>query len=174
MTAEKSEAIRAEHAVGQDLASEVKAKLELEKEPKAIEMVQKLGSRLGRWVAGKERKFSFAVYKANEPNAFALPGGFVFISNSLCELCEWDVDELSFVLAHEMAHVIRGHAIERLVSNSAITLAAGALPTRNALSGWLVKVGVKFFERAYSRERELQADELGARLAVAAGFNEQG
>jgi predicted Zn-dependent protease len=35
-------------------------------------------------------------------------------------------------------------------------------------------VGVKFFERAYSRERELQADELGARLAVAAGFNEQG
>jgi predicted Zn-dependent protease len=174
MTAEQVEAIRAEYAVGRDLAYEVRARLELEKEPKERELIEEIGVRLSRFVANKERRFTFAVYKSKEPNAFALPGGFIFISNSLCALCAWDKDEVAFVLAHEMGHVIRGHAIERLVSNSAISIAAGALPARSALAGWLVKVGVNFFEKAYSRERELQADELGSRLAVAAGFNDQG
>jgi predicted Zn-dependent protease len=173
MTAEQAEAIRAEYAVGRDLAFGVKELLELEKEPESVELVKNLGHRLSRCVANKEHKFSFAVYRSKQPNAFALPGGFIFISHSLGQLCKWDKDELAFVLAHEMGHVIRGHAIERLVSNSAISIAAGALPARSALAGWLVKVGVNFFEKAYSRERELQADELGARLAVASGFNIQ-
>ncbi|MHC4131730.1 MAG: M48 family metallopeptidase [Planctomycetota bacterium] len=171
MTAEQVEAIRAEYAVGRDLAYEVKELLELEKESKPVELVKNLGRRLNRCVANKEHKFSFAVYRAKQPNAFALPGGFIFISHSLGQLCTWDEDELAFVLAHEMGHVIHGHAMERLMSNSAITFAADTLPARSALSGWLVKVGADFFEKAYSREREMQADELGARLSVAAGFN---
>ncbi|MHC5074840.1 MAG: M48 family metallopeptidase [Planctomycetota bacterium] len=171
MTAEQAEAICAEYAVGRDLALEVKERLELEEKPESVELIKNLGHRLSRCVANKEYKFSFAVYRAKEPNAFALPGGFIFISHSLGHLCEWDKDELAFVLAHEMAHVIRGHAIERLVSNSAISIAAGALPARSALAGWLVKVGANFFEKAYSRERELQADELGIRLAAAAGYD---
>ncbi|MHC4265961.1 MAG: M48 family metalloprotease [Planctomycetota bacterium] len=174
MTAEQAEAIRAEHAVGRDLAFAVKERLELEKESESVELISNLGHRLSRCVANKEHKFSFAVYRAKEPNAFALPGGFVFISNSLMKHCQMNKDELAFVLAHEMGHVIRGHAIERLASNSAISIAAGALPARSTLAGWLVKVGVNFFEKAYSRERELQADDFGARLAVAAGFNDNG
>jgi len=174
MTAEQAEAIRAEYAVGRDLAFEVKELLELEKKSGPVELVKNLGYRLNRCVANKEHQFSFVVYRAKQPNAFALPGGFIFISNSLGQLCEWDKDELAFVLAHEMGHVIRGHAMERLMSNSAISLAAGTLPARSALAGWLVKVGANFFEKAYSRERELQADELGTRLAVAACFDLEG
>lgn len=171
MTAEQAEAIRAEYAVGRDLASEVRERIQLEKEPKLAETVKSVGDKLKRNAANKVRKFSFEVYKAEAPNAFALPGGFIFVSDSLLGLCEGRDDGLAFVLGHEMAHVIRGHAIERLVSNSAISIAAGALPARSALAGWLVKAGVHFFEKAYSRERELQADELGIRLAAAAGYD---
>jgi predicted Zn-dependent protease len=171
MTAEQAEAIRAEYAVGRDLAFEVKERIELDSGSKSSKAVNKVGDKLSRCAANKERRFSFAVYKAESPNAFALPGGFIFVSNSLLGLCEGLDDGLAFVLGHEMAHVIRGHAIERLVSNSAISIAAGALPARSAISGWLVKVGVNFFEKAYSRERELQADELGIRLVAAAGYN---
>ena len=70
-----------------------------------------------------------------------------------------------------MAHVIRGHAMKRIISSTTIVATSQATPTRNLLTAWLCKVGIQFFEKAYSRERELEADMLGARLAVAAGYD---
>jgi predicted Zn-dependent protease len=115
--------------------------------------------------------YNFEVIKGNQPNAFALPGGFIFITRSLVELCERDRDELAFILGHEMAHVIRGHAIRRILSNSAVNVATRAIPIRGQLSAWLKKTGIQLLESAYSQEMEFQADKLGVRLADAAGYN---
>jgi predicted Zn-dependent protease len=169
ITGSEADAIRVEHEVGQDLVREIRHQLELDPEPQAGQMLNEVGSRLAACVANKLRKFSFETVKGTEPNAFALPGGFIFVTRSLLELCEWKADEVAFILGHEMGHVIRGHAMDRLISSSAIAVGSRATPIRGPLAGWLRRVGVKFLESAYSQDLELEADTLGARLAIAAG-----
>jgi predicted Zn-dependent protease len=69
-----------------------------------------------------------------------------------------------------MAHIIRGHAMNRIVSNSAIAVASRAAVIRGVFSGWLRKVGVQFLESAYSKDLESEADRLGVRLVATAGY----
>jgi len=167
----EADVIKVEREVGEDLAVETRRQLELDNEPQVGQMLNRIGRRLTACVANKSRRFNFESVHGAEPNAFALPGGFVFITSSLIELCHRNQDEVAFILGHEMAHVIRGHAMNRIVSNSAIAAASRAAPIRGALSGWLRKVGVQFLESAYSQDMEFEADELGMRLAAAAGYD---
>jgi len=171
ITASEADAIQAEYQVGQDLAYEIRNRLELDTEPQAGQMLNKVGSHLAGRVTNKLRTFSFEVVKGDQPNAFAIPGGFIFVTQSLLELCEWNRDEIAFILAHEMAHVISGHSINRIITNSAIAAGANAASIRGLLASWLGKVGVEFLASAYSQDMELEADRLGARLAAAGGYD---
>ncbi len=171
MTASEADIIKAENEVGRDLAHEIGNRLELDIEPQAGQMLNEVGRHLAACVANKLRTFNFKVIKDPKPNAFALPGGFIFVTGSLLELCDWNKDEIAFILGHEMAHVIRGHAMNRIITNSAIAVGARAAPIRGLLASWLGKVGVKFLESAYSQDMELEADKLGARLVAAAGYD---
>jgi predicted Zn-dependent protease len=173
LTGDEADVIRAEQQVGHDLAVEIRRQLKPDQDERAGRLLEEVGSRLAGCVANKLRSFSFEAVQGGEPNAFALPGGFVFVTRSLVELCEWNADEIAFILGHEMGHVIRGHAMDRIISNSAIALGAKAAPVRGAVSAWLGKVGVRFLESAYSQDTELEADRLGARLVAAAGYDEQ-
>jgi predicted Zn-dependent protease len=166
----ESDAIKIEYEVGMDLARQIREQLAREKEPKIDRALNEIGNRLIACVANKSRRFSFETVKGPEPNAFALPGGFIFVTKSLVELCRYDHDEIACILGHEMAHIIRGHAMNRIISNSAIAAASRAAPIRGALSGWLRKVGVQFLESAYSKDLESEADRLGVRLVAAAGY----
>lgn len=167
----EADVIKVEREVGEDLAVETRRQLGLDNEPQISQMLNRIGRRLTGCVANKSRRFNFEPVHGDEPNAFALPGGFVFVTRSLIELCRHNQDEVAFILGHEMAHVIRGHAMNRIVSNSAIAAASRAAPIRGVLSGWLRKVGVQFLESAYSQDMEFEADELGMRLADAAGYD---
>ena len=111
---------------------------------------------------------------SDNPTAFALPGGFIFIAPGLVELAEKNSDELAFVIGHEMAHVIRRHAIDRILSQKALSMASLATPAGRAVAPWLRSVGMQWLEKAYSREQEFEADVLGSRLAQVAGFDPQG
>ena len=167
----EADAIKVEYEVGQDLANEVRCQLDLDKEPKAEKILNEVGNRLAACVINKSRKFSFETVKGAEPNAFALPGGFIFVTRSLMELCRYNQNEVAFILGHEMGHVIRGHAMARIISNSAIATVSRAAPIRGLLAGWLRKVGVQFLESAYSQDLESEADKLGVRLVAAAGYD---
>ena len=167
----EADAIKVEYQVGQDLANEVRSQLDLDKEPQAEKILNEAGTRLTACVVNRSRKFSFETVKGAEPNAFALPGGFIFVTRSLMELCQYNQNEVAFILAHEMGHVIRGHAMARIISNSAIATASRAAPVRGVLSGWVRKVGVQFLENAYSQDMESDADKLGVRLVRAAGYD---
>jgi predicted Zn-dependent protease len=167
----ESDAVKAEYEVGLDLAREIRQQLGDEQQPEIDNLFNEIGGRLASCVANKLRKFHFETFKSSEPNAFALPGGFVFVTQSLIELCRYDHDEIACILGHEMAHIMRGHAMNRIVSNSAITAVSRAAPIRGALSGWLRRVGVQFLESAYSQDMESEADRLGVRLVAAAGYD---
>ena len=166
----ESDAVKVEYEVGLDLAREIRQQLGHIREPRTDQILNETGNRLARCVANKSRRFNFETVDGAEPNAFALPGGFIFVTQSLVELCRFDKNEIACILGHEMAHIIRGHAMNRIVSNSAIAAASRAAPIRGVLSGWLRKVGVQFLESAYSKELESEADRLGVRLVAAAGY----
>ena len=169
-TGTEADAIKVEYEVGLDLAREIRQQLGPSREPQTDQVLNEIGNRLAACVANKFRRFNFETVDGPEPNAFALPGGFIFVTQSLVELCRYDKNEIACILGHEMAHIIRGHAMNRIVSNSAIAAASRAAPIRGVLSGWLRKVGVQFLESAYSKDLESEADRLGVRLVAAAGY----
>ena len=169
-TGTEADAIKVEYEVGLDLAREIRQQLEPSREPQTDQVLNEIGNRLAGCVANKSRRFSFETVNGGEPNAFALPGGFIFVTQSLVELCRYDKNEIACIIGHEMAHIIKGHAMNRIVSNSAIAAASRAAPIRGVLSRWLRKVGVQFLESAYSKDLESEADRLGVRLVAAAGY----
>ncbi|MFL5341382.1 MAG: M48 family metalloprotease [Gemmataceae bacterium] len=96
-------------------------------------------------------------------NAFALPHQTIVLSQLLVEFCRDRVDQLAFVLGHEVAHIHLGHARERSFADAAMTVA----PLANPLLG----IGLGFlFDRAYTREQEFEADTWAVRLSARAGY----
>jgi beta-barrel assembly-enhancing protease len=170
-TGSEADAIRLEREVGLDLANGIRNQLKLDHDPQIAQLLNEIGSRLSSRVANKLRIFSFETLEGGQPNAFALPGGFIFMTRSLVELCERNPDEVAFILGHEMGHVIRGHAMDRIITNSAIALGSRFISVRNPLTGLLNNVGVNLLQSSYSQEREMEADKLGVRLVEAAGYN---
>lgn len=169
----EADAVKVEYEVGQDLACEVRRQLGSAPNAQTGRMLNEIGLRLTTCVVNKARRFSFETVEDVEPNAFALPGGFIFVTQSLVELCRHNPNELAFILGHEMAHIIRGHAMNRIISNSAIAAASRVTPARGLLAGWLRRVGVQFVESAYSQDLESEADRFGVHLAAAAGYERQ-
>ncbi len=173
LTGNKEDLIKIEYEVGIDLAGEVRRQLECDNDQASTELLEKISHKLKACLTNKLRKFNFEAALSNTSNAFALPGGFIFITRGIMELCEWNEDEIAFILAHEMGHVIRGHAINRIINKSAISIASKATPIKGKFSGWLKQVGIKALESAYSQNLEYEADEFGTRLIIAAGYDKQ-
>lgn len=173
MAGSEADAVKVEYEVGQDLACEVRRQLGSAPDAQTGRMLNQIGRRLTACVVNKTRRFSFETIGGAEPNAFALPGGFIFVTQSLAELCRHNPDEIAFILGHEMAHIIRGHAMNRIITSSAIAAASRITPARGLLAGWLRRVGVQFVESAYSQDLESEADRFGVHLVAAAGYERQ-
>jgi len=173
LTSSSAQALQTEYEMGRDLAGQITKQVGLDSDNQAAHLLNEIGARLTRRLVNKQRKFNFNIIKGAQPNAMALPGGFIFVTRSLLDMCAGVPDELAFVLAHEMGHVIRGHALDRVVSNIALSTASQAAPIRSVMGAFIRKVGINFLENAYSQDRELQTDIFGIRLAAAAGYNPQ-
>ena len=170
----EDEAIKAEYGVGRDMAAVVCEQTPREPDDEGQALLDDIGHRLSGSVRNRLHRFTITLIGGDQPTAFALPGGFVFVAHRLVQLCQRDRDELAFVVAHEMSHVIRRHAVDRLISQKVLSAASLASPGRGVLAPWIRKVGLHWLERAYSREQEFEADELGALLMRAAGFHPAG
>ncbi len=167
----EEDAIRAEHGVGRNLASVVLEQAPTHPDPELQTWIDGITESLARCVRTEAHRFRVTIVSDPQPTAFALPGGFIFVAPALVELCDHDRDELAFAIAHEMAHVIRRHAIDRLLTQTAMSAASLASPAARTLAPWIRKVGRQWLERAYSRDNEFEADELGGFLMRAAGFD---
>ena len=171
LTGSERDIIEAEQAVGRDLAAEFRREMGLDPDPQGRQLVTEVGTRLSKCVRNKWRRFDFALVIAGQANAFALPGGFVFITRPLLDLVQHNRDEVAFILGHEMAHVINQDPGQRIVGNTAIAATIRALPAAGLTGQWLKSSAARLLQGAYSQDRELLADKLGARLPQAAGFD---
>lgn len=129
--------------------------------------VQKVG---GHVAARAERKLPYRFHYVPEPyfvNAYALPGGHVFIGQGLIELMETE-DQLAAVLGHEVEHIDRRHCVERVQFEAQMR----KLPL--GVVGALAEIPVEVFQAGYTKNQELEADREGTKLAVRAGYSYQG
>lgn len=167
----EEEAIKAEYALGAYLSKEIGEQFPLDREGKKNEWLQNMGTRLSDRINHNKRKFTFAILNSPEVNAFALPGGFIFVTNLLLNFCDSDENEIAFILGHEIGHVIKGHALDRMVANSLIGAISKLGPGSGAVGGMAKQTLVKLLYSTYSQDQELEADIFGIRIADAAAYN---
>jgi len=160
----EAEAIQAEWEYGRECAREFASQFSGHAAPAAQTLVEEVGAALETAVADPRRRFSFRVVAAAAPDAYALPGGFVFLTDALVALCGGGRDELAFFLGHEMGHVLRGHAREQFTADTLLNAVTARLPGAGGMLREMLRTG-------YARELELEADREAIRLARAAGFD---
>ena len=170
LAGDEAQALRAETALGGALAAELRAVTQPVQDPAVTTLAGELCRRLSACVRDPRRTFLCEVIRGDSPNATALPGGFVFVSHSLADLCERRPDELAFVIGHEMAHIIRRHAWDRMLNQAMLRAASIVTARAGVLGGWLRQNGLGLLQNAHARGCELEADELGLRLAIVARF----
>jgi predicted Zn-dependent protease len=159
-----------ETRMGKLYAAEIEKSVPLVSDPLVNEYVNRVGRRL---VSNSDCKmpFTIKVIDSEEINAFALPGGYLFVTVGLI-LNSGDEAELAGVMAHEIAHVCAHHAMREMTRMNYAQL--GAMPLMMA-GGWagVAGVGVPAAFMQYSREFEAQADYLGVQYMYRAGYDPQ-
>lgn len=171
---EEDQALASERTFGSSLATELRASSKPPRDPRSSQFVADICQKLHAGVQDKRRLFHAEAIQLDPPNAMALPGGFIFVSESLIEFCGEQSAELAFVIGHEMGHIVRGHAWDRMVSQTASRVASAVTLRAGPLGHWLRQTGLGMMQNAHSRDAEAEADILGVRLAVAGRFHAGG
>ena len=143
--------------------------------------VRSVGERLARVSPRQSVAYSFQIVDMKEPNAFALPGGQIYVSRGLLVLLNSE-DELAGVLGHEVGHVAARHAAQRVTRAAPIGILTGigsavtgiVSPTLGNLVGGIGGVAGALVVAPYSRGQEHEADEIGQELAAKAGWDPSG
>ena len=149
----------------------------------AQDPVQRYVNHVGRWLASQTERpdlpWRFGVLEAPQLNAFATPGGHIFITRGLFERMRSEA-ELAGVLAHEIAHVLKKHHLKAIQKGAQLELAGTAVSTlarqdRNTVNREkLLAAGSELFARGLDKSDELEADRLGVVIAARGGYDAYG
>ncbi|WP_051037875.1 M48 family metallopeptidase [Thalassoporum mexicanum] len=154
-----------EVVVGEKAATSAQRRLELIDDPLVTEYVQEVGQKLAAVSGRDEFNYEFYVIAAEEINAFAMPGGKIFINAGAIAKTNSEA-ELAGLLAHEISHAVLSHGFQ--------------LVTQSALNSNLFQflpfggTAANLFTLDYSREMERQADVLGTRILASSGYAADG
>jgi predicted Zn-dependent protease len=165
-----------EISIGQEQDLEVKKEMGIYNDPALQEYISSLGLRLAKLSERPMLPWHFTVIDQPAINAFALPGGYIYITRGILPFLDNEA-ELAGVLGHEIGHVTARHAVQQYTRavGGQIGLVAlgifvpGARPFGDITSQAL---GVLFLK--YGRDDELQADQLGAKYESTAGWDPEG
>ncbi len=146
--------------------------------------LQSYVNRLGRWISLQSERpnlpWTFVVLDDNGYNAFAAPGGYVFVTKGLVDRCA-DESELAGILAHEITHVTARHhlqAMRKTAQSGMFTqLLASQIRTNavgNLVASQLLALGRNLYARGLDQSDEFEADRHGVALAARSGFDPYG
>ena len=151
-------------------------------DPRLTAYVDRVGQRLKAVSELPQQRFTFTVLDTPAANAFALPGGYVYVTRGLLGLAN-DEAELAGVLAHEIGHVTARHSAQRITQAQYGQLGAiGAAVLGGILlggqgaqvAGQAAQTAALGWVQGYSREQEFEADQLGVRYLSRAGYDPRG
>ncbi len=167
---------KGEIRIGQGIASNLLGAAPLV----ADERMQKYVNQLGRWLALQTERpdlnWHFGVLDSANVNAFAAPGGYIFITRGLL-LKLHNEAELAGVLAHEIAHVLRRHHLNAIQQNARVGIAADVLSlvTQDQRHGEtldkVINAGTELYARGLDKDDEFEADRMGVVIAARAGYD---
>jgi Zn-dependent protease with chaperone function len=156
----------AEISLGREGAQEFERQASVDGDPVLAARVRRIGSRLIATAGNTGYPFEFHAVETNDVNAFALPGGFIYMFRGLTQLAPGD-DALAFILAHEITHVTRRHGVRQLEKSLAVGTILDLAVGRTTSAAVLQLV----LDMHYSRQDETEADRLGLELMARAGFD---
>ena len=145
--------------------------------------LQRYVNRLGRWIslqsARPDLPWTFAVLDDTGFNAFAAPGGYIFVTKGLVDAVA-DESELAGILAHEIHHVVGKHHLKAMRKSAQTGMLTKAIASQfgnnvqGMVSAQLLALGKDMYSKGLDQEDELEADRNGVALAARAGFDPYG
>jgi predicted Zn-dependent protease len=158
--------------MGRQAAAEVRETLGFVRDDQLQAYVQEVGRRIAAASERPELPWSFRVVDDPTPNAFALPGGFIYITRGMLNLLTSEA-ELASVLAHEVAHVTARHSVNQVTQQQLAQLGfgiGGALfPAVQSLAP-VIGAGLELLFLKHGRDDEREADEIGFRYVREQGY----
>lgn len=164
-----------EWQVGQQMAAQVNSQVRLVQDPQALAYVRMVGERLHASTPLANRPFEFNIVDDPNVNAFAVPGGHIYIYRGLIVQAD-KVDMLAGVMAHEISHVVARHVIKQMEQAQTINTIGSILLGQNpgALEQIAAQVIAGGAMARFSRADEKQADDMGLDLMTRAGYDPHG
>lgn len=167
-----------EVALGRQNADEINSQLPIVKDPAVSTYIQNLGESIASKTSRADLDWHFYVVNTKDVNAFALPGGFVYVNRGLIESAN-RLDELTGTLGHEIGHVVERHSVKQMQKQQKANGALAAVCTltnicQSGLAQVAVQVGGTALFARYSRADELQADSEAVVNVSRAGYDPKG
>ena len=167
-----------EAEMGRDYAIQINQQLPIVQDAEVNRYINLLGGQIARLTSAPDHNWTFFIVDSPEVNAFAVPGGYIYVNRGLIARTD-RMDELAGVLGHEIGHVVERHSVEQMEKAQRAELGVGLAcvltgACGSQAAGTLINVaGTAVFAR-FSREAELEADNVGFDNVVRAGISPQG
>jgi beta-barrel assembly-enhancing protease len=169
-----------EKKLGKQVLEDIARHEELVRDLSLQDFVNRVGRSLLGHIGPTPFEYDFYVIRSREPNAFAIPGGHIFITTGLLGLSESEA-EVAGVLSHEISHV-KGRHIDQMIERSKrfniaalAAMIAGAIAGRGGATSQAAAAaalaGAESMMLKYTRENEVDADQNGMNLMIKAGYN---
>ena len=160
--------LQGEAALGDQLANQVMAQLPMVEDPEIRAYVNDLGQKLAALTGRQEFDYRFEVIMDDSLNAFALPGGKIFIHAGAIVKSSSEA-ELAGLLGHEIAHAVLSHGLQMVTRGNLMNSLADLIPIREVAG-----IAAALVVSGYSRDMERQADVLGTRVLAMADYAADG
>lgn len=168
-----------EAQLGAEYAAEINRQLPIVQDQAVHYYINQLGNSIARRADTRGLQYQFFVVNADEVNAFAVPGGYIYLNRGLIERAG-NVSELAGVLAHEIGHVVERHSIDQLEkaqnANTALSVVYGVLLGRppSGAEQAAIQVGGGAVFASYTRDAEREADQVAVQYLVNSGIHPGG
>jgi predicted Zn-dependent protease len=175
--------IEEEKKLGKKILLEIEKNVELVRDPTLQTFLDRMGHSLVAQVGPTSFDFKFYLIKATEPNAFAIPGGYIFVTTGLIVFAE-NENEIVGVLSHEISHVTARHVAQMVERSKRLSIASMAAVIAGLLLGGggqgsqaaaaMAMATAEALALKYTRENETDADHNGLQYMIKAGYDPNG
>ena len=169
-----------EVGIGRQAAKEVEDSLPMLTDREVVDYVRELGHRLARQAKRQDVEYVFKVVDSSDVNAFALPGGWLYVNAGLIATADTE-SELAGVMAHEIGHVVGRHGARQISAQYGLALlleivagGPGGDSVSRQIAGQFAGLGAGLTLLKYSRDMEREADALAVEETYAAGIDPAG
>jgi len=166
--------------VGRENSAQIEKELPILKDPELDRYINDLGHRLAAYAPNNRKEYVWRFKVVNSPdiNAFALPGGFIYVNRATVESAQ-DEAQLAGVMEHESGHVVMRHgthqASQQVLAQAPLAILGGVLGQGSSLTAQLAEYGIGFGVQSVflhnSRSLESQADEIGTYILYQSGYD---